>query len=240
MSKTVAIIPARSGSKGVKNKNIKKLLGHTLLEWTVRAAQCSKLIDRVFVSTDSSKYAKLAKRYGAEAPFLRPKKISSDRSSDYDFIVHAIEEFAKNDIYPEYIVQIRPTTPFRDPKKIDEAIKLIKKNTNYNSLRSVHIMSESSYKTFEIIKGNLTPLSLFNNKKIDTNAARQSFPDTYQANGYVDILSLNFIKKNKEIHGKKILPFITDFAYELDTNEDFKKLELIAAQSQSIFLKLFR
>ena len=69
MSEIVAIIPARSGSKGVKNKNIKKLFGHTLLEWSVKSAQCSKLIDRIFVSTDSPKYANLAKEYGAEVPF---------------------------------------------------------------------------------------------------------------------------------------------------------------------------
>ena len=90
MSPIIALIPARSGSKGVKDKNIKKLSGHTLLEWSVNVAKRSSLIDRVFVSTDSEEYAILAKSYGAEVPFLRPDSISGDTSSDYDFVVHDI------------------------------------------------------------------------------------------------------------------------------------------------------
>ena len=239
MSATVAIIPARSGSKGIKNKNIKKILGHTLLEWSVNAAKYSKLIDRIFVSTDSDEYASLAESYGAEAPFLRPASISNDTSSDYEFIKHSLKEFSKLNFYPEYIVHIRPTTPIRDPSKIDEAIALFKKNTTFHSLRSVHKMSESSYKTLEINDGVLTPLSIFNNK-IDVNAPRQVFPDTYQANGYVDILKSNFVIKNNLIHGNKIMPFITDFSQELDTIQDLDYLEFLASKSSDIVTKLFR
>ena len=93
MSSVFAIIPARSGSKGVKDKNIKKLHGHSLLEWSINAAKKSKLIDRVFISTDSSQYAEIAKGYGAESPFLRPAAISGDTASDLDFIMHAIDEW---------------------------------------------------------------------------------------------------------------------------------------------------
>ena len=239
MSKVVAIIPARSGSKGVKDKNIKNLHGHSLLEWSINAAKRSKLIDRVFISTDSPEYAKIAEEYGAEAPFLRPDYISGDTSSDLDFIIHAIEEFNKMDLYPEYLVHIRPTTPIRDPQVIDSAISIFQNDNHFNSLRSVHKMSESSYKTFEINNGSLTPLFLFGDAKIDSNAPRQSFPDTYVANGYVDVLSTSFIIENQEIHGKKIMPFITDPAYEVDTIEDFAYLEYVASTSQDIIKKLF-
>jgi CMP-N,N'-diacetyllegionaminic acid synthase len=239
VSKVVAIIPARSGSKGVKDKNIKNLHGHSLLEWSINAAKRSKLIDRVFISTDSPEYAKIAEEYGAEAPFLRPDYISGDTSSDLDFIIHAIEEFNKMDLYPEYLVHIRPTTPIRDPQVIDSAISIFQNDNHFNSLRSVHKMSESSYKTLEINNGSLTPLFLFGDAKIDSNAPRQSFPDTYVANGYVDVLSTSFIIKNQEIHGKKIMPFITDPAYEVDTIEDFAYLEYVASTSQDIIKKLF-
>ena len=239
MSNIVAIIPARSGSKGVKDKNIKHLYGHSLLEWSINAAMRSKLIDRVFVSTDSEEYARLAVEYGAEVPFLRPKKISGDAASDLDFVIHAIEEFNKMNLCPEYLVHIRPTTPIRDPVIIDDAISLFQNNKEFNSLRSVHKMPESSYKTLEINNGNLTPLSLFGDMRIDSNAPRQSFPDTYIANGYVDILSKSFIIKNQKIHGEKILPFITNPAYELDSIEDFDYLEYIASTSQDIIKKLF-
>jgi CMP-N,N'-diacetyllegionaminic acid synthase len=239
MSGIAAIIPARSGSKGVKDKNIKNLHGHSLLEWSINAAKHSELIDRVFISTDSEEYAKIGRDCGAEVPFLRPESISGDSSSDLDFILHAIEEFNKINFYPEYIAHIRPTTPIRDPDLIDEAIKLLQDNQEFTSLRSVHKMSESSYKTLEINNGILTTLTAFKGGEIDANKPRQSFPDTYQANGYVDILSTNFILKNNEIHGKKILPFITKPAYELDSIEDFDYLEYLAANSQCIISKLF-
>ena len=239
MNEIFAIIPARSGSKGVKDKNIKNLNGHSLLEWSINAAINSKLIDRVFISTDSEEYARIGKECGAEVPFLRPANISGDTSSDLHFVLHAINEFKKLNVCPEYIAHIRPTTPIRDPVLIDEAISLFQKNKEFHSLRSVHLMSESSYKTLEINDGILTPLSLFNNEEFDANAPRQSFPDTYQANGYVDILSTNFILKNNEMHGKKILPFITKPAYELDSIEDFDYLEYLAANSQGIISKLF-
>lgn len=235
-----AIIPARAGSKGVKDKNIKNLHGHSLLEWSINAAKSSKLIDRVFISTDSEEYAKIGRDCGAEVPFLRPESISGDSSSDLDFILHAIGEFNKINFYPEYIAHIRPTTPIRDPDFIDEAIKLFQDNREFSSLRSVHKMSESSYKTLEINNGMLTTLSAFRDMKTDANAPRQSFPDTYQANGYIDILSTNFVIKNQQIHGNKILPFITQTAYEVDCIEDFEYLEHQASKSTVIIDKLFK
>lgn len=239
MNEVVAIIPARSGSKGVKDKNIKKLFGHSLLEWSINAAKQSQLIDRVFISTDSLEYARIGEQLGVEVPFLRPSSISGDNASDLDFIIHILEELGKMSLYPEYLVHLRPTTPIRDPKIIDDAITLFKNNIQFNSLRSVHKMAESSYKTLEINNGSLTPLSLFGSVEIDPNAPRQSFPDTYQANGYVDVLSTSFIAENKKLHGKKILPFVTDPSYEVDSMEDFEYLEYLASNSQEIFKKLF-
>jgi len=239
MNKVFAIIPARSGSKGVKDKNIKSLHGHPLLEWSINAAMRSCLIDRVFISTNCPEYARIAKECGAEVPFLRPDNISGDYASDLDFVNHAIGEFQKMELDPEYLVHIRPTTPIRDPELIDAAISLLQGNNDFDSLRSVHKMSESSYKTLEINNGTLTPLLLFGDSELDTNAPRQTFPDTYQANGYVDILSTKFIIENNKIHGKRTLPFITDPAFEVDTIEDFDYLEYLASTSQAIIKKLF-
>jgi CMP-N,N'-diacetyllegionaminic acid synthase len=239
VNETIALIPARSGSKGVRDKNIKKLYGHSLLEWSINAALKSKLIDRVFLSTDSKKYAEMGERYGAEAPFLRPAKISGDHSTDLDFVLHALDEFKKINLHPKYLVHIRPTTPIRDPEIIDSAISLFMASNDFSSLRSVHKMSESSYKTFEITDCFLTPLPLALGEKVDSNAPRQTFPDTYQANGYVDILQTDYIIANKNIHGDQILPFITETAYEVDTIEDFYYLEYLTSKSDEIFKKIF-
>ena len=134
MTFTVALIPARSGSKGIKNKNILKLNGFPLLAFSIRAALLSKEIDRVIVSTDSKNYKKMALKFGAEVPFLRPKNISGDKSNDYDFVKHALDWFsAEEGIIPSYIVQLRPTTPLRDPKLIDNAIRKFKKKCSGNN-----------------------------------------------------------------------------------------------------------
>ena len=124
MSKVIALIPARAGSKGVPNKNTRLLGGYPLIAWSIMAAKKARSIDRVIVSTDSYEYAQLAIQLGAEAPFLRPAEISGDRSTDFDFIAHALDWFADNGGEPEYIVHIRPTTPFRDPAQIDAAVRL--------------------------------------------------------------------------------------------------------------------
>ena len=87
----VALIPARSGSKGVSNKNIRPLAGFPLIAYSIKAALKSKLIDRVIVSTDSEEYAEIAREYGAEVPFLRPSELSGDIATDKQFFKHAID-----------------------------------------------------------------------------------------------------------------------------------------------------
>ena len=223
---TVALIPARSGSKGVKNKNIKTLGGYPLIHWSIEACKKTLLIDRVIVSTDSEEYADIAKKLGAEVPFLRPDSISNDLSSDFEFINHAIEWMDNNDCTPEIIAHIRPTTPFRDPKVLDRAISIFKKENNITSLRSIHKMSESSYKTFELDRNSLLKTICDGDYDIESrNIARQEFPSTYIANGYVDLLSTSFIKKYSKLHGERSYGFLTDFSIEVDTIDDFNLLE---------------
>ena len=224
----IAVIPARSGSKGIKDKNIKILNGKPLIYWTVKAALESKFINRVLVSTDSIKYANLAKKYGAEVPFLRPKSISNDKSKDIEFFIHIIKslELSTDDLF----VHLRPTTPYREIKVINKAIQFFRKNIkNYTSMRSVHEMSESAYKTFEIKKNLLKSILVKNNLEI-ANQSRQSFPITYQANGYIDIVKVKEILFNNTLYGRKCLAFKTITSYEIDNEEDFnliKKLKIL-------------
>ena len=120
----VALIPARSGSKGVPNKNIRYLGDVPLIAYSIIAALKSTLIDRVIVSTDSEEYADIARNYGAEVPFIRPAEISGDTATDLQLFEHAISWFEKNEnLVPQYFVHLRPTTPLRDPRIIDDAIK---------------------------------------------------------------------------------------------------------------------
>jgi len=240
MSKIMALIPARAGSKGVPDKNIRMLGGHPLIEWSIAACRQSAMIDRVVVSTDSQGYADMCMRFGAEVPFLRPAEISGDRSTDYEFVLHALEWFSARGEEPEYIVHIRPTTPFRSPQVIDAAINSFLHSSGASALRSVHEMPESAYKTFEVVDGRVLKKVGSDSTALDSaNNARQQFPSTYSANGYVDVLSRDFIRNCGLLHGDRVMPFITPMVAEVDTEDDFAFLEYQLARDPVVLARLF-
>ena len=236
----VAIIPARSGSKGVIDKNVKLLSKRPLLAYSISVAQLVNSIDRIIVSTDSEHYANIAKKYRAEVPFLRPPEISGDNSTDYEWIKHILGWMQKEEgAVPDYLVHLRPTTPLREPKYIEEAIVYLKQNKIATALRSVHEMSETAYKTMEIEKGYLKSICSGEFNLEVTNKPRQQFPKTYVANGYVDICKSSYILKNKELLGDKVIAYMTPPTFEVDTVEEFSYLEYQLARNPEIIKQLF-
>ncbi|NQT03089.1 MAG: acylneuraminate cytidylyltransferase family protein [Planctomycetes bacterium] len=240
MANIVAVIPARSGSKGVPDKNIKFLAGYPLIAYSIAAARLAKNVDRVIVSTDSELYANIARKYGAEVPFLRPDAISGDDSTDYDFIEHVLNWMQDNEgLQPEYLLHLRPTTPLRDPACIEKAIERICHDNYATALRSVHEMSETSYKTVEIDRDYLKCICSGSFDLDAANQPRQVFPKTYIANGYVDIYKSFYVVKNKKILGNKVIAYVTPRIFEVDTLEDFDYLEYQVAKEPAITNKLF-
>jgi len=239
--KICSIIPARAGSKSIPDKNIKLLAGKPLIAYSIAVARSINNIDRVFVSTDSEQYANIAKEYGAEVPFLRPAEISGDNSSDYEFIKHVLDWMQDNEGYqPEYIVHLRPTTPLREVFYIESAIETIKEDNQATALRSVHEMSESAYKTFEIEKGYLKSICSRSSDIEIANRPRQKFRKTYNANGYVDIIKTSYVIANKKIHGDRVIGYIVPRTFEIDTLEDFQYLEYRIARNPVLIKKLFK
>jgi N-acylneuraminate cytidylyltransferase len=241
MLNIIAIVPARSQSKGVPNKNIIPLNGVPLIGYTIQAAKLSKLINKVIVSTDSSEYAEIAKKYGADVPFLRPEEYSKDDSNDIEFLQHFLKYSKDNDKkVPDILVHLRPTSPLRDPSVIDDAIKLFLKN-DYTALRSCHEMTQSSYKTFEVDNGLLKCIGKENDFNIEkTNKHRQSYKPTYDANGYVDILRSDLIINDGIMHGNKVCGFITEQIFEIDNHNDLEFLEYIISKKSKLFDTLFK
>ena len=218
-----ALVTARSGSKGVTDKNIKIIGGHSLLQWAIKACLKSQSITQVYLSTDSEQYLNIGKDCGALVPFLRPKELASDTANDLDVIKHFLSEI---NYIPDALLHIRPTTPLRDPSILDKAIGMffMKKN-ELTSLRSVHELSESAYKSFEVNnEGFLSTIGAIENGD-KANLPRQAFPKTYVANGYVDVLDPNYILKESKLHGDKILAFQTPVVTEVDSIEDLEYLE---------------
>jgi len=240
MADVLAIIPARSGSKGVPGKNVKLLAGKPLLAYSIAAARSALNIDRVIVSTDSEQYAHIALKYSAEAPFLRPVEISGDNSTDYEVIKHLLDWMKANrQPRPEFLVYLRPTTPLRDVMVIETAIERLKQSNDASALRSVHEMSESAYKTLEVEKGYLKCIASGSFDVETANRPRQEYCKTYHANGYVDVIRSSYVLENKKIFGDRVSAYITPLIIEVDTLEDFHYLEYQVTREPMIAKKLF-
>lgn len=240
MAYVVALIPARSGSKGVPHKNIRPLAGHPLIAYSVRAGVRARNIDRTIVSTDSREYGEIAQRYGADAPFLRPAELAADASADYEFVAHALDWLEQHENrVPDLVVQLRPTTPLREIGIVEAAVDGMLADNDATALRSVHEMSETAYKCFEIESNRL---KCFGSGSFDVEAAnrpRQGFPKTYHANGYVDVLRSAFIRAYRMIHGSRVAAFVTPAAVEVDTPADFELLELQVQRGRHVYSSLF-
>ena len=236
----VAIVPARSGSKSVPDKNIREVGGFSLLNWAITVSKKSDLISDVYVSTDSQHYADIALAAGAKVPFLRPSCISGDSSKDYEFISHAVSWFHDNNLFPDFIAHVRPTSPLRFPSDLDQAIAAFVNTNSYTSSRSVHKMSESAYKCFELSDSGTLTTIFDNNFDLDkSNNARQSFPETYVANGCIDIISVKHLTSTGTLHGNNVLPFITNYVHEIDNESDFQFLDFLITSSPE-YLDIFK
>ncbi len=234
-----AIIPAKGYSRRVKKKNLKKINNLSLVCYSVIFSKINRLIKKTFVSTDSEEIKKLGKKYGAEVPFLRPKKISKYNSMDYKYVHHFLDYIKKNEKFlPEYIIQLRPTTPFRSIKLINKAIAKIKKFREADSLRSSHIASHPPEKKFRSNKNFYTDINCEKIKNDNFNKPSHYFKTTYEPNGYVDILKTNFLLRNKDkIYGKNILVFVTPKTIDIDTKEDFEYAQNYKSKEKNKILK---
>lgn len=232
-----AIIPARSGSKGVKNKNIKLLNGYPMIAYSIVAAKLTSGIDRVIVSTDSAEYARFANKFGGETPFLRPAEISQDNSTDIEFMQHCINWLYENERkVPEYFLHLRPTNPLRKIQDIETAINKIKNDVNATSLRSAHLASNTPYKWFEIKNTGYFGSILGERTNDEANNPRQKFNDVYIPDGYVDVLKSEFIIKNNLMHGQNMIPYIVNDCIDIDAKKDIELLEFYIKKHNSEIL----
>lgn len=235
----LAIIPARAGSKGLPGKNIKPLLQHPLLAYSILAAKQSKLINRITVNTDSEQIAEIAKHYNAEIPFMRPAELAQDLSTDLDVFKHQLEWMKNTEGYvPDIVVQLRPTSPVRFANWIDEAIeKLISSDAD-----SIRVVTESPLTPFKmwLINNNndgaMEPLVSVKNIIEPYNQPRQSLPIVYWQIGTLDVIKTKTILEGGSMSGKKILSYIVDKKYAIDIDDvaSFYKAEELIQYNECI------
>ncbi len=225
--KIIAIIPARGGSKRVPRKNIKPLAGKPLIFYAINAALKSKYLDRVIVSTDDRKIAKVAEKFGAEIPFLRPKELATDRAKSIDVLKHAVRFLEEKENYKaDIIVLVQPTTPLVLPEDIDKTIeKLIKARAN-----SCVTMAEIGERPEWMYKiGKNGKAKLFWEQKIQKTRS-QDLPKIFRLNGAVYAVKRDVLmKKNKILDNKNLTAIIMprDRSIDIDEPVDFKIAEAI-------------
>lgn len=222
----LAIIPARSGSKGLPNKNIKPLCGKPLMAWSIEVGLQSDYIDEVVVSTDSQEYAEIAKSYGAQVPFLRPKELSSDTSTTFDSIKHTID-FYKEELKKEfdYIVLLEPTSPLRQISDIDNAIKILFETQDADSIVGI-CKTESQNPAFLI---SLTPnhtIQGYINKDFHP-IRRQDIKDIYFFEGTIYISKTHSLLEHKNFYHSRTLGYEVPKwkSLEVDDEDDFLMIE---------------
>ncbi len=222
--KILALIPARSGSKGIAYKNIRLFGGKPLLAYSIEQAKSSSLINRVIVSTDSSHYAEIARQHGAETPFLRPAEISQDYSTDLELFQHALNWLEKNENYvPEFCVHLRPTYPIRRVEDVDAIIKILLENPEVDAVRSVVPAPVTPCKMwFRDEDGCLSPV--VKTEIQDAHSLpRQVLPQVFIQNACIDSIRSRVITKENSMTGKKIYGYVMEKSYDIDTEEEFQQ-----------------
>lgn len=221
----LGIIPARGASKRIINKNIKKFHGKPLIAWSIIAAKKSKLINKVIVNTDNKKIAEIARRYGAETPFLRPKHLATDTTGIEPVLIDTVEWLEKNEEYKlDGIALLMPTNPLKTARHIDDAIKIFK-NKNADSVTAVCEAGGNNNPYWILKKNKSGKITLFDNsslKKIKTRS--QDLPKCYSRNDIIYVLKpSNLYEKRPNLYGNKIELYIMDdfFYCDINTKEDW-------------------
>lgn len=229
----LAIIQARGGSKGILKKNIKILVGKPLIAWTIEAAKNAASVMRVIVSTDDKEIAEVAKKYGAEVPFMRPAEYATDDAKSVGLLNHALEWLRERENYkPDVVVQLKPTNPLRTSAYIEAALeKYLKFHPNIDSLISVTKSPAHPLKTYKFDGEFVSPFipeEVFGIKEA-SKLPRQNLPEAYVQNSCVNIINPKTILEKNSSLGKKVAGFTMERedSINIDTLLDFEIAELL-------------
>ena len=220
MLKSVAFIPARSGSKRIPNKNIVPLAGHPMLAYTVHAAMKSGIFDSVICATDSQRYADIASHYGAEIPLLRSANISDDKSADIEWVSWILHELYAMGRQYEVFSILRPTNPFRLASTIQRAWQSFVEEQKADSLRAVEKCKQHPGKMWVVRGKRMLPLMPFSIDDVPWHSSQYpSLPDVYIQNASLEIAWTRTVLEYGSIAGEAVIPFISEGFEGFDINE---------------------
>ena len=222
---TLAVIPARSGSKSVKDKNIRTMAGKPMIAYSIEHALNAPSIDRVIVSTDSEKYAAISREYGAEVPFIRPEEYATDNALDLAVFRHALYFLRESENYePDIVVQLRPTYPIRDIQDIENMIKYLIEHPEVDSVRCIAPAKETPYKMWFMDDKNILE-PIMKDIPESYNMPRQQLPKVYYQNACIDVFRTEVITKKNSMTGEVIAGYYMKENFDIDTEDEFLKAE---------------
>ena len=211
--KTIAIIPARSGSKGLKNKNIKPLNNKPLMAYTIEAAKKSGMFDEIMVSTDSEEYAKIAQEYGASVPFYRTQETSNDNSSSWDVVKEVLNNYKESF---DLVCLLQPTSPLRIDEDIKAAFDI------YTKKNAKVVISVCETEHSPLLCGQLPNdgnLNSFIN--IENNKRRQDLAKYYRLNGAIYLVDVDYLYTGKDLFSKdsEYIDKLNDYSLSIKGNQ---------------------
>ncbi len=220
----LALIPARGGSKGIPRKNVKELCGKPLIAWSIEAAQKSKNIDRLVISTEDEEIADIAQSYGAEVPFLRPAELAKDETPSITIVLHALEQFSE----VEQILLLQPTSPLRTTSDIDEIVKL---SREHQAPAAVSVCESSKHPYWMFSFGKDRILSPFTGNPIATR--RQDLPKAYILNGALYLAKTDWIQQNRSFFSPETIGYVMppERSVDIDTLLDWEWVEFLKSKN---------
>jgi N-acylneuraminate cytidylyltransferase len=231
----IGLIPARFGSKRIPNKNAMLLNGHPLIAYSIASAIESGVFKRVVVSTDSPEFAEMARHYGADVPFLRPRELAADDSRDFDWIHHLLVELDQGGSSYEMFSILRPTSPFRNSETIKRAYEEFCVDKSLDSLRAVEPCSQHPGKMWRVSGNLLVPVLPVQPDEVEWySTPTQSLPEVWVQNACIEFAYTRCLFEQKSISGRRIGAFKTVFpeGFDLNTQADVMSLNLLLDSGQ--------
>lgn len=233
--KALGLVLARGGSKGVPRKNLAPLSGLPLVAHTILNARKATSIERLIVTTDDEEIATVARSFGADVPFMRPAELAQDLTPDLPVFVHALTWLEEHERYrPELIAHLRPTSPLRTARHIDEAVSILCRHADADSLRSVNEPSENPFKMWRIDGGLLSPLLPADPHLEPWNSPRQILPPVYWQNACIDVIRYRTIMEKRSMSGSRIVPYdmTGEAIVDIDSTRDLRVAELVMQERE--------
>ena len=230
----LGLVPARGGSKGLPRKNIIPLAGRPLLAHSIDHGIKSKYVNKIVCTTDDQEIADIARKHGAEVPFLRPAELATDDQDDSGFTTHAIQWLIDNeDWHADMVILLRPTSPIREIHHIDRALEILWDNPDAHSIVSIVLAEKTPYKMFRQSTSKFLKPLIEHDQWEQMNSARQVYPDVFVLNGIIHAIWADVALRDNSTLSYKVLPYDmgTEPMLDIDSLDDFDNIAKLLSDS---------